>query len=156
MERYASVHNPASTSSKFQEKKAKLGLKTPRNVSIPDSRGNLSQEFEDICIKGETGPRQAMFSSASSWKNKDDLARMKNLKNGGMKSKTDIMMSVNSKKDGAKFDKKLTVNGHDKENDLSENFTCTGKESEEEFSKNDYCIEETMSDYGRKSVTQSS
>ena len=66
------------------------------------------------------------------------------------------MLSANSKKDGKKFEKKLIVNGHDKENDLSENFTSTGKESEEEFSKNDYCIEETMSDYGRKSVTQSS
>ncbi|XP_048734330.2 uncharacterized protein LOC125650251 isoform X3 [Ostrea edulis] len=155
MERYASVHNPASTSTKFQEKKAKLGLKTPRNVSIPDSRGNLTQEFEDICIKGETGPKQAMFSSASSWKDRGDLARMKDLRNGAMKSKTDLMISVDSKKDGTKFEKKLKMNGHDKENDLRENVTSNGKESEED-SKNGYCIEETMSDYGRMSVTQSS
>ncbi|XP_061172978.1 uncharacterized protein LOC133182235 isoform X2 [Saccostrea echinata] len=154
MERYASVHNPTSSSSKFQEKKSKFGLKTPRNVSIPGSRGNLKKELEEICIKGETGPKKAMFSSATSWKDKGDLARIKDLTNGNIKSKTDLIISTETLKNKEKSEKKSKLNGQDKENEIIEN--SSSKEGEEEVLENNYCIEETMSDYGRKSVTQSS
>lgn len=158
MERYASVHNPSSSSSKFQEKKAKFGLKTPRNVSIPDTRSNMKQELEEMCIKGATGPKKAMFSSATSWKNKGDLARINNLKNDNMKAKTSLTFSPDVI-NGEKREKNLKVNGHDKENDTSKvpSFDQeNGEDGEEEEDGNSYVVRETMSDNGRKSVTQAS
>lgn len=158
MERYASVHNPSSSSSKFQEKKAKFGLKTPRNVSIPDTRSNMKQELEEMCIKGATGPKKAMFSSATSWKNKGDLARINNLKNDNMKAKTSLTFSPDVI-NGEKREKNLKVNGHDKENDTSKvpSFDQeNGEDGEEEEDGNSYVVEETMSDNGRVSVTQAS
>ncbi|XP_078313714.1 uncharacterized protein LOC111129310 isoform X6 [Crassostrea virginica] len=159
MERYASVHNPAGSSNKFMEKKAKFGLKTPRNVSIPDTKGHKKQELEDMCIKGATGPKKAMFSSATSWKNKGDLARIKHLQNGNLKAKTTLTFSPDVIHDGTKIDKNLKVNGvngHDKENEISE-ITPSNPQSEgQEEDNNSYTVEETMSEYGRKSVTRAS
>lgn len=155
MERYASVHNPTSNTSKFQEKKAKFGLKTPRNVSIPDTRGNMKQELEEMCIKGATGPKKAMFSSATSWKNKGDIARINNLKNGNTKAKTSLTFSPDVI-NGVNSEKSSEVNGHDKENETFKISSEDHEEGEEEGDSNSYVVEETMSDYGRKSVTQSS
>lgn len=97
-----------------------------------------------------------MFSSATSWKNKGDLARINNLKNDNMKAKTSLTFSPDVI-NGVKREKSLKVNGHDKENDTSKNHSSDHENEEEvEDDGNSYVVEETMSDYGRKSVTQAS
>lgn len=99
-----------------------------------------------------------MFSSATSWKNKGDLARINNLKNYNMKAKTSLTFSPDVI-NGEKREKNLKVNGHDKENDTSKipSFDQeNGEDGEEEEDGNSYVVGETMSDNGRKSVTQAS
>ncbi|XP_033749791.1 uncharacterized protein LOC117334342 isoform X2 [Pecten maximus] len=80
MQRYAKVHNPQGTSFK-QDSRVRLGQSFQRKVSIPASRAYLANEepVDGLCVKGQTGSsrRNPMYSSASCWRDKTDMDKVK-------------------------------------------------------------------------------
>lgn len=101
IQRYSNVHNPIN-SQKSIETKTKVKIHVPRQVSIPVAR-EMEKKMDSLRVDGVTR-NKLLYSSASSWRNRDHNGHLDVLKN--------TCQPINETNKHSKDKSKKVLNGH--------------------------------------------